>query len=46
MRVADWPLRRREVVLVVVEGEVAVDGMLRISALAEDEQDLLVDLYF
>ena len=42
--VANGPLCRREVLLVVVQGEGAIDWLLRVCALAEDEEHLLVDL--
>jgi hypothetical protein len=34
----------REVVVVVADGDGAVDGLRWVGALAEDEKDLLVDL--
>ena len=45
MGVADWPLRWREVLLVVVESESAIYRLFGVCALAEDEEYLLVDLW-
>lgn len=44
MGVADGPLDGGEVVLVVADGHVAVDGILWVGALSEYEQNFLVDL--
>lgn len=44
MRSVDWPLYRRKAVLVVADGDVAIDRLLRVCTLAVDEKDLLMDL--
>lgn len=44
VRSIDWPLYRRKAVLVVADGDLAIDRLLDVCALAVDEEDLLMDL--
>lgn len=44
MRIVHRPLYRGEIVAVVPNGDLAVNGLLWVCALAVDEEDLLMDL--
>lgn len=44
MAIADWPRRGREVILVVIDADCAIDWESSVCAFAGDQEYLLVDL--